>query len=80
MPMLRFMKLSKQLEDEKSLKEQFEFIRRNSLLTGKVNTLANQILLPQAPNRSLRDDRPVNLVSAFEEPVKSNGWLCGKIY
>lgn len=42
-----------------------------SLPTGKVNTFANQTL-PQAILVSIRDDRPVNLVSAFEEPVRSN--------
>lgn len=43
----------------------------NSLPTGKVNTFANQTL-PQAILVTLRTDRPVNLVSAFEVPVKSN--------
>ena len=60
--------LSKQLEDEKSLKNSLNlFIEAfaNSLPTGKVNTFANQTL-PQALIVSLRDDRPVNLVSAFE--------------
>ena len=42
-----------------------------SLPTGKVNTFANQTL-PQAILVTIRDDRPVNLVSAFEEPVTSN--------
>ena len=42
-----------------------------SLPTGKVNTFANQTL-PQAILVTIRDDRPVNLVSAFEEPVRSN--------
>lgn len=43
----------------------------NSLPTGKVNTFANQTL-PQVVLVTLREDRPVNLVSAFEKPVKSN--------
>ena len=43
----------------------------NSLPTGKVNTFANQTL-PQFLMVSIRDDRPVNLVSAFEDPIKSN--------
>ena len=43
----------------------------NSLPTGKSNTFANQTL-PQAILVTLRSDRPVNLVSAFEEPVKSS--------
>ncbi|MDO5028609.1 MAG: type I-E CRISPR-associated protein Cas7/Cse4/CasC [Bacillota bacterium] len=42
----------------------------NSLPTGKVNTFANQTL-PQLIFVSLRTDRPVNLVTAFEVPVKS---------
>ncbi len=41
-----------------------------SLPTGKVNTFANQTL-PQLLLISLREDRPVNLVSAYEDPVKS---------
>lgn len=42
----------------------------NSLPTGKVNTFANQTL-PQAIVVSIRRDRPVNLVSAFEKPVRT---------
>ena len=72
--------LSKQLEDEKSLKNSLNlFIEAfaNSLPTGKVTTFANQTL-PQALIVSLRDDRPVNLVSAFEEPVKSTDGYVAK--
>ncbi len=43
----------------------------NSMPTGKVNTFANQTL-PQLILVNIREDRPVNLVSAFEKPVKSN--------
>ena len=43
-----------------------------SMPTGKVNTFANQTL-PQGVIVTLRSDRPVNLVSAFEEPVKAKG-------
>lgn len=43
----------------------------NSMPTGKSNTFANQTL-PQAILVTVRKDRPVNLVSAFEEPVKSS--------
>ncbi|EJN94199.1 type I-E CRISPR-associated protein Cas7/Cse4/CasC [Streptococcus ratti] len=43
----------------------------NSLPTGKVNTFANQTL-PQTLVVTVRTDRPVNLVSAFEKPVKSS--------
>lgn len=42
----------------------------NSLPTGKINTFAHQTL-PQVLLITLRNDRPVNLVSAFEQPVKS---------
>lgn len=43
----------------------------NSMPTGKSNSFANQTL-PQAILVTVRKDRPVNLVSAFEEPVKSS--------
>lgn len=43
----------------------------NSLPTGKVNTFANQTL-PQALIVTLRNDRPISLVTAFEKPIKSN--------
>ncbi len=42
----------------------------NSLPSGKVNTFANDTL-PQAIVVTVRDDRPVNLVSAYEKPVIS---------
>lgn len=42
-----------------------------SMPTGKANTFANQTL-PQAILISLRKDRPVSLVSAFEKPVRSS--------
>ena len=46
----------------------------NSMPTGKINTFANQTL-PQFVMVTLRKDRPINLISAFEEPVKSsNGY------
>lgn len=46
-----------------------------SLPTGKVNTFANQTL-PQLVLVTLREDRPVNLVSAFEKPISStNGFV-----
>ena len=44
----------------------------NSLPTGKVNTFANQTL-PQFLMVNLRADRPVSLVSAFEEPAQAKG-------
>ena len=43
----------------------------NSMPTGKINSFANQTL-PQAVVVTLREDRPVNMVSAFEKPIKSN--------
>lgn len=45
--------------------------------TGKINTFANQTL-PQAIVVSLRTDRPVNMVSAFEEPIKSDDGYVNK--
>ncbi|MEQ0488848.1 type I-E CRISPR-associated protein Cas7/Cse4/CasC [Anaerococcus murdochii] len=43
--------------------------------TGKIKAFANQTL-PQAVVVSLRSDRPLNMVSAFEEPIKSdNGYV-----
>ncbi len=42
----------------------------NSLPTGKVNTFANQTL-PRALVVTIRGDRPINLVSAFEKPIRS---------
>lgn len=65
--------LSKQLENEELLENSLSlFIEAfvKSLPTGKVNTFANQTL-PQTLIVTVRSDRPVNLVNAFEEPVKS---------
>ncbi len=42
----------------------------NSMPTGKANTFANQTL-PQLLLLEIRQDRPVNLVNTFENPVKS---------
>lgn len=42
----------------------------NSMPSGKSNSFANQTV-PQALLVIVRDDRPVNLVSAFEKPVKA---------
>lgn len=49
----------------------------NSMPTGKINTFANQTF-PQFIAVSLRKDRPVNLVSAFETPIKSNDGYVNK--
>ncbi|RLK64292.1 type I-E CRISPR-associated protein Cas7/Cse4/CasC [Atopobacter sp. AH10] len=47
----------------------------NSLPTGKVNTFANQTI-PHSILISLRKDRPLSLVSAFEKPINStNGYV-----
>lgn len=42
-----------------------------SMPTGKINTFANQTL-PQALLICLRGDRPINLVTAFERPIRSS--------
>lgn len=66
--------LYKQLENkEATLNTSKLFVKSfaNSLPTGKVNTFANQTL-PQFVMVTLREDRPVNLVSAFEDPIRSN--------
>lgn len=66
--------LLNQLEDEKSTINTLGlFVKAfaKSMPTGKVNTFANQTL-PQLILVNIREDRPVNLVSAFEKPVKSN--------
>lgn len=68
--------LKKQLDDNQestigALKLFIEaFIK--SMPTGKVNTFANQTL-PQAVIVSIRSDRPVSLVTAFETPIKTGG-------
>ena len=47
----------------------------NSLPTGKINTFANQTLA-QMLVIVLRTDRPVNLVTAFENPIRArNGYV-----
>lgn len=65
--------LVKQLKDDDQAIEAAKlFIRAfaNSMPTGKSNTFANQTL-PQLLMITIRQDRPVNLVSAFENPVNS---------
>lgn len=65
--------LSRQLDDSTAVLHASKlFIEAfiNSMPTGKVNTFANQTL-PHAVIVTLRSDRPVNLVSAFESPVKA---------
>lgn len=41
-----------------------------SMPTGKINSFANQTI-PKAILLTLREDRPLNLVTAFENPIKS---------
>ena len=48
----------------------------NSMPTGKANTFANQTL-PQMLMINVRCDRPVNLVTAYENPVKSRNGNVG---
>ena len=50
------------------------FIR--AMPTGKINTFANRTL-PSAVMVTIREDQPINLVGAFEKPVKSgdNGYV-----
>ncbi len=68
--------LVKRLEDNKEATKNAlmlfveSFVK--SMPTGKVNTFANQTL-PSAVVVTLRSDRPVNIVTAFEMPVKTNG-------
>lgn len=65
--------LSKQLDDKTAVINTLKtFVEgfSNSMPTGKINTFANQTL-PQFIMVTLRSDRPVSLVSAFEEPVRS---------
>ncbi len=64
--------LSKQLKDDQLTRNTIAlFIKAfaNSMPTGKINTFANQTL-PSLIVVVARKDRPVNLVSAFEEAVK----------
>ncbi|AWN61443.1 type I-E CRISPR-associated protein Cas7/Cse4/CasC [Streptococcus sobrinus] len=66
--------LLKQLGDKESLVNSLSlFIEAfaKSLPTGKATSFANQTL-PQALVVTLRNDRPISLVSAFEKPVKSS--------
>jgi CRISPR system Cascade subunit CasC len=66
--------LSKQLGNkEQAVNAAKLFIQAfaNSMPTGKSNTFANQTL-PQMLMINIRCDRPVNLVTAFENPIKSN--------
>lgn len=65
--------LSRQLNDKNAVINAVKlFIKAfaNSLPTGKINSFANQTI-PNVLIVTLRDDRPISLVTAFEKPVKS---------
>ena len=65
--------LSGQLNDKKAVIDAVKlFIKAfaNSLPTGKINSFANQTI-PDVLIVTLRNDRPISLVTAFEKPVKS---------
>ncbi|BDR57038.1 type I-E CRISPR-associated protein Cas7/Cse4/CasC [Xylocopilactobacillus apis] len=70
---LNFPELVHNLGAETAVEGAVEFIKSFvlSMPTGKQNTFANKTL-PNYVMISFRTDTPVNLVSAFEEPVKSN--------
>ncbi len=74
--------LSFQLSDKAATIEALKLFVKSfvlSLPTGKINTFANQTV-PDALIVSVRSDRPVNLVNAFENPVKSQGgYVTGSI-
>jgi CRISPR system Cascade subunit CasC len=67
--------LVKQIDDPSAVAKVIqEFARAfvTSMPTGKQNTFANRTL-PDAVCVSIRVDQPINLVGAFEEPIKSTG-------
>lgn len=75
--------LLNQLKDEKSTVNTLKlFVKAfaNSMPTGKVNSFANQTL-PQLLLLEIREDRPVNFVNAFENPIKSrDGYVSESIH
>lgn len=74
--------LHKQLQDKQAVIDTLKlFVEAfsNSLPTGKINSYANQTL-PQMLMITLRSDRPVSLVSAFENPIRSRkGYVQGSM-
>lgn len=65
--------LYRQLEDKEQTIEAAKLFLQafaNSMPTGKSNTFANETL-PQLLMLNVRKDRPVNLVTAYENPVKA---------
>lgn len=66
---------AKQIDNDEALLSALKlFIKSftNSMPTGKVNSYANQTL-PSMLVVTIRQDRPINLVSAFEKPINGNG-------
>ncbi|TRX34575.1 type I-E CRISPR-associated protein Cas7/Cse4/CasC [Corynebacterium guaraldiae] len=65
--------LTKNLDSEENAKQaavQFVDAFIKSMPTGKINTFANHTL-PELVYVTVRDTRPVSLVTAFEEPVQA---------
>lgn len=65
--------LTKNLDSEENAKQaaiQFVDAFIKSMPTGKINTFANHTL-PELVYVTVRDTRPVSLVTAFEEPVRA---------
>lgn len=65
--------LAKNLDSEENAKQaavQFVDAFIKSMPTGKINTFANHTL-PELVYITVRDTRPVSLVTAFEEPVRA---------
>lgn len=75
-------KLIRQLKDkQKTVDTVGLFVEAfaSSMPTGKINSFANQTL-PQMLLVNIRKDRPVNLVTAFENPIRSkNGYAAASI-
>jgi CRISPR system Cascade subunit CasC len=65
-----FMQLNENKDATKNALKLFVEAFVKSMPTGKVNTFANQTL-PSAVVVILRKDRPVNVVNAFEKPVRN---------
>lgn len=78
--------LFKQLSEDSEVasKTVVEFVRAfvKSMPTGKQNTFANRTL-PDAVLITVRNDQPINLVGAFESPVRANkdtgGYVAGSV-
>ena len=69
-----------QLKDEEAMvnaSKLFVDAFYQSMPTGKINTFANQTL-PQFLLVTLRQDRPLNLVTAFEKPIRTKDGFVDK--